>query len=275
VHPLAAPPRHEDERNGEHGVARLRVGRDADQRGCEDGGRRSREERTPRRRDFFVEPQEVRHEDHRKVEDLRHQEDGVHRNDRCGDERQRERERGPGPRPRRQEQIAACARRGEQHGVEDEESVHAEETHERGGDDRIDHRLAEVEAILPAVGGSRHLEKRRRSCQMNADLFPAFEKDALRSGFIDAPEALEIAPLVAEIAVVSEAQRHRDVRGLVALHPIPGAHDIHGYRGGQHEDERQCAGEKGAAVIRSRTRRRGCLVIHRQHLKIRRRPFRR
>ena len=81
VHPAAASPRKQDERRDENGGRqRFRVGAQAEQHGGGDRGPGARQARFGR--DFLVQPQEVREGHDREIEDFRHQEDAVDRQDR-------------------------------------------------------------------------------------------------------------------------------------------------------------------------------------------------
>ena len=50
-----------------------------------------------------------------------------------------------------------------------------------------------------------------------AQLLPFFEKNALRAGFEETVESLDVAALVGEIAIECGTQTHRHVRRFVAL----------------------------------------------------------
>ena len=83
------------------------------------------------------------------------------------------------------------------------------------------------------------LDSDERKAGTNGDVDPslALEKDAVGSGSVDLPEAGEVLSLEGEVAVVRDAQRHRHVRGLVALEPVRRLQDVERDGGGGQENE--------------------------------------
>ena len=121
--------------------------------------------------------------------------------------------------------------------MEHEDAVQAEQPHERRGDDGIHERLAEVEAINLSIGSLDEMDERRRSVDGDAKLFTALQENAVWSIAVDADVALEIAPLVGEVVIVRDAERHHHVRRFVALdaHRL---HDVDRHCGGEQRRER-------------------------------------
>ena len=170
------------------------------------------------------------------MKDLRRQKHEIHRHAARRDERQRVDQRGRRPRRRREKRVRARACDEEQQHVKHEDAVEAKQPNERRGDDGIHKRLAEVEAINLSIGSLDEMDERRRSVDGDAKLFTALQENAVWSISVDADVALEIAPLVGEVVIVRDAERHHHVRRFIALHAHR-LHDVDGHCGGEQRRE--------------------------------------
>src|SRR5581483_1349773 len=144
------------------------------------------------------------------------------------DERQREHQRRARPRSRRQKRVSASRRREQQEYMEDEEAVQAERPDERRRDDAVQQCLREVESIGARVRALRQVNERRVRIDMQSKLLAALQKNAFRSGTVEAEEPFEVPALVCQIAVERGAQAGRDIRRFVALDAESGLDDVDG-----------------------------------------------
>src|SRR5207253_358612 len=93
----------------------------------------------------------------------------------------------------RQKRVCSHACGREQQNVQQEEPVQSPEADERRRNDRIDQRLAEVQASRIRIRSLDDLDK--GICEMNADfqLLAALEKNAVGAAVIQTGKAFEIA----------------------------------------------------------------------------------
>ena len=169
---------------------------------------------------FLEQPQEVRVAHQRHVESLRHQPDGVERSRRRPEEPRRDQQSTGGGQSLGGEGVRAAEHPGEQQDIQEQQAVEAADTHEGGGHQRIDERLAVVEPLVGGRDRALDADKRRARTDGDVDLSSPLEKNAVGSGSVDLPEAREVLSLESDVAVVREAQRHRYIRGLIALEPV-------------------------------------------------------
>ena len=230
-------------------MAGLRVRRDAEQHGRAYVASGSAQKPVAgRRRHLFVQPQEIREEYQREEENLRRQENEIHRNACGSDEGQRERQRRSWARARREEHVPAHAHAEQQQHVQDEDPVQAEQPHERCGDDWICEGLAEVEAVVPRIGRSQQSNERGRGVKTDAKLLASLEEDAVGPPAVQSNVPLEVASLVAQVVIVGDAERHRHVGGFVALDALACFHDIDRHRGRERDDEENGSAGGGEAT---------------------------
>ena len=215
--PLPPAPRHQHRRSDEQHVQRFREGHQPENHGP--GNVRPPSPQAGRRpvrvgpRDVLVEPQEIRADDPGDVEGVRAQEHRVHGHDGDGEEAQG---MGQGDAPRRlrgQKQVAEQDRARQQRDLERQHAVQPRQSDERRRQHGVDVGLAVVEPVGGAPGAA-----------------PLLQEDALRAFVVDLIEALDVARLVGEIAVVGDAEGHGDVGGLVALDAVRRPHDVDGER---------------------------------------------
>ena len=70
------------------------------------------------------------------------------------------------------------------------------------------------------------MDERRLAVDTNLQLLPFLQEDAVRPGTVETVEAVEISPLVGQVVVVREAERHRDVGRFVAFDAKAGLDDV-------------------------------------------------
>ena len=118
--------------------------------------------------------------------------------------------------------------------------------------ERIDEGLPEVQAIWPLIRCSGEVEEWRRAARAQVPPLAALEENPFRAAAIESPEPLEISAFVTQVVIVGDAERHRDVGGLVTFDAKSGSDDVDGNCGGQHDHEQDDSSENRARSGRGR-----------------------
>ena len=92
--------------------------------------------------------------------------------------------------------------------MQEQQPVETAEPDEGSGDQRVDERLAVVEAVVGRVRWTLDFDKGPVCVEPDVDGTASFQEDALWSASVDLPEAKKVLSLEREVAVVGEAERH-------------------------------------------------------------------
>ena len=192
-------------------------------------GRRSQSVRNDagRGETSLKQPQEIRADRQREVEQLRHHPHRVNRRRGGVDESKREQQADHGAGSSREKLVGAGERDREQRKVEDDEARRPEHAHERPCEQRVDERFAVEQPRRVGIVRAVDFDERRPGSEMHArDVPPLLQEHTARTRSELAQHPQQILTAVRQIGVRGEGVRHQVVGGFVAEDLGVGATEI-------------------------------------------------